>query len=92
MKDIIKKTKEEQEAVLKMTPCEVSSTGMYALVCESCNKAFFGDDLVGSLSTGGYVCLMFIPGRLLSKGKTCNYRVYGGDEESFNRYYKIKKS
>ena len=90
MKEIIKKTEKERElgeSLLKMT---VKQTGYFYFACDTCNVAFFGDDSILSSSRGGKKCPLMIRKTFLKKEHRCENSIYGGDENCFNKYYKIK--
>lgn len=87
MKKIIRKTEKEREQTEALTEVKVSDTGMFYLLCERCNQAFFDDDIVLKISTGGYKCPLEY--KHLFCFKTCHERIYGGDERSFNEHYKL---
>lgn len=90
MKYIKRKTeveiKKEYEAGLIQRA--VKDTSYHYLVCDTCQVAFLGDDLI-RFSNGS----MFCP---LTRGfffkRPCLASLVGGDESSFDRYYKERSS
>ena len=76
MKSIIKKSEKEQREALIQERTTVKKYGAYYFSCETCGVAYFDDDeiLKGS---DGYI--------RDEKG----HKIYSGDIQSFNRYYKI---
>ena len=62
------------------------NSGHYYFACNKCSVAFFDQDVIIKLPTGGYTCPNIIKNFL--REKFCDTRIYGGDEECFNKYYK----
>jgi hypothetical protein len=88
MKEIIKKTEKEQKQERTCAIVKVKSTGYYYWCCDKCMVAFFDDDLILKCNDGNY-CIKERR-NLWGIMKKCNNRIYGGDEDTFNKYYKFK--
>ena len=90
MKKIITKTEKERTEETKgsFREVRVSGTGYYYFVCDKCGIAFFDDDLIGKWND--YNTCLNIKKTFWGKEVICGNHIYGGDEEVFNKYYKLK--
>jgi len=88
MKNVIRKSEEERKEEAKNTVTEilVKDTYYFYWACDRCNVAFFDGDTILE-STDGYRRCPLKRGFF---GRTCLNQIYGGDEDCFNRYYKLK--
>ncbi len=87
MRKITRKTKEERMEEVLLKPTTVNDTKYFYFVCDKCKAAFFEEDTIFSLSTGGYVCPNVV--KTFFRDKMCGERIYGGDSKCFNEYYKF---
>ena len=87
MKKIRKKTEEEQQETVSFTRVPVGSLRHFYWACDACNTAYFAGDEIIQSSDGKYFCPRKVS-RFFGNGN-CNNRIYGGDEECFNEYYKL---
>ena len=87
MKKIIEKTKKEKEQEITYEEIVVKDTYFFYWVCDKCKIAFFSEDIILKGSDGVQRCPQKI--KSLFGKKVCNNHIYGGHEESFNRYYKF---
>lgn len=88
MKEVIKKTKQEIELETKYSPVKVNSTHYYFWVCDKCNLAFFDNDIILE-SNSGNICPIEKFRFIFWGDKVCGNSITGGDEECFNKYYKL---
>lgn len=91
MRLIIKKTEKERESETNEKEITVVSRGYFYVACDTCNMAFFTNDIILFDSNGYFRCPNKIKGGFIKKNSICKNKMYGGDEESFNRYYKLKQ-
>ncbi len=92
MKQITKKTEKEKLSEITITPflIDPNITPYYDYwSCESCNVAFFRGDTILKTSDYHYKCPLKVKRGFLGKKVVCMNNVYGGNKESFDRYYKI---
>lgn len=78
MKKIIEKTEAERKAEETRSTIKVSETHFYYWACGGCCTAYFNDDLIiKSSDDGNHSC------------PRCGNHIFGGDEKTFNKYYKL---
>ena len=93
MKEVIRKTEKERklEEENNLLTIKVSDEHYFYFACEKCGLAYFGEDLVDRVLTGGIKCRNLIKKHWWSNKKSaCGENIYGGDEKSFNKFYKLK--
>ena len=88
MKSIIKKTEKEREKQKTIKEISVKETRYFYWTCDSCNVAFFSDDVILEDSEGIKRCPLSKT-TILGNHKPCLTHMYGGDEKCFNEYYKF---
>lgn len=91
MKKIIQKTEEEMKETELLLEIPVNKLDCYFFACDKCNVAFFDKDIVIKSSLGGFKCPLIIGEGLFKKKKRCHKKMYGGNEECFNKYYKLNE-
>lgn len=91
MKKIIEKTKEEREEAITFTEIKVKDTDNFYFSCDACGVAFFDEDIILKDSKKYHRCPLKIKNGIFKKEEICRKKIYGGDEKSFNEYYKIKE-
>lgn len=85
MKNVKRKTEQERSGEELLMPTKVNETSYYYWVCDRCSVAYFDNDIILRASGGGYKCP-------LPRGffkRQCSSSIFGGDEQSFNKYYKV---
>ena len=90
MRSIIKKTEKEKRKEAEYIETKVCDSGNWYWACEYCKNAFFDGDSILRLSTGGYYCMNIVKKGILQQEQKCMGRIYGGDKDCFNEYYKFK--
>lgn len=88
MKKIIKKTRKEIDQETLMVELAVSDTNYFYWACDKCYTAFFAGDVILQEVGRGYKRCTNMVSNFLGD-KMCLGNLYGGDKESFDRYYKV---
>lgn len=89
MKKIIKKTEEERIAQVTETRVAIKDTKYFYFACDKCGIAFFDEDIIIKCSDGYNRCPNVVSS-LFKKDSVCKNQMYGGNEETFNKYYKFE--
>lgn len=91
MKKVIKKTQKERDLDENVTN-EILVGGAecryWYVVCTECNIAFFEGDKILATKNNDWKCPIVISKYIFRKRK-CMRSLYGGEEKSFNKYFKF---
>ena len=88
MKRILQKFEKERIKEEVLEKVKVKDERKFYLVCEKCEIAFFENDDILKVSTGGYRCPLVI--RTFFGNNVCLNKIYAGySQEEFGKYYKI---
>ena len=92
MKKVIRKTEKERREEFTCQGKMVKNTGYFYIVCDKCQMAFFDEDLISDCSDGFWRCPNLVKKGFWRKLGICNNQIFGGDEKSFERYYKLSNN
>lgn len=94
MKNVIKKTQKEIDAENKaVVEKTVGSKNYFYVSCDKCNVAFFKDDIIlEDAALKGNKCPLIVIKGIFRRKSVCMNQMWGGDEKTFNRYYKLTPS
>lgn len=91
MRNIRKKTQKEKRDQWKegLQYVSVSKTGHFFWACDDCMTAFFDIDVILLDKEGSHRCPNWIRKSVFKSKEQCGERIYGGDKEAFDKYYKF---
>ena len=88
MKKIRRTTAKERLANQTYSEVKVADTGYFFWACDSCDIAFFDDDIIlkNTNKSSGHACPLTKKGFVTEK--ICRESILGGNKEDFEKYYR----